>query len=47
MSAAAARLPSDLGAMLQALLESKVCTREEVCDFVREFTRDTLEYSAK
>jgi len=36
-----------LEAMLQALLECKVCTREEVRDFIKEFERETLQYSAK
>ena len=29
---------------LEALLEGKVCTREEVRDFVRELERDALQY---
>jgi len=36
-----------LEALLQALLNGKVCTREEVRDFVEELERDTLEYNAK
>jgi len=36
-----------LEAMLQALLEGKVCTREEVRDFIKELERDTLEYNAE
>lgn len=33
-----------LEALLQSLLEEKVCTREEVRDFVRELERDALQY---
>jgi hypothetical protein len=33
-----------LETMLQALLEAKVCTREEVRDFIRELERDALQY---
>ena len=33
-----------LETLLQALLEGKVCTREEVRDFVRELERDALQY---
>lgn len=33
-----------LETLLQALLEEKVCTREEVRDFVRELERDALQY---
>ncbi|HYB31907.1 MAG TPA: hypothetical protein VED45_00610 [Steroidobacteraceae bacterium] len=33
-----------LGTLLQALLDEKVCTREEVRDFVRELERDALQY---
>jgi hypothetical protein len=33
-----------LGALLQSLLEGKVCTREEVRDFVRELEREALQY---
>jgi hypothetical protein len=33
-----------LEGLLQALLEGKVCTREEVRDFVRELERDALQY---
>ena len=36
-----------LEALLQALLEGKECTREEVRDFIKELERDTLEYNAK
>jgi hypothetical protein len=33
-----------LETLLQALLEGKVCTREEVRDFVKELGRDALQY---
>lgn len=33
-----------LEGLLQALLEGKLCTREEVRDFVRELERDALQY---
>jgi hypothetical protein len=33
-----------LETLLQALLEAKVCTREEIRDFVRELERDALQY---
>lgn len=33
-----------LESLLQALLESNVCTREEVRDFVKELERDALRY---
>jgi hypothetical protein len=33
-----------LETLLQALLEAKVCTREEVRDFVKELERDALQY---
>jgi hypothetical protein len=33
-----------LEGLLQALLEGKVCTREEVRDFVKELERDALQY---
>jgi hypothetical protein len=33
-----------LETLLQALLESKICTREEVRDFVRGLERDALQY---
>jgi hypothetical protein len=33
-----------LEALLLALLEAKICTREEVRDFVRELERDALQY---
>ena len=32
-----------LGALLQALLEKELCTREEMRDFVRELERDALQ----
>jgi len=35
-----------LEAVLHALLEGEVCTREEVRDFVRELERDALQYEA-
>ena len=34
-----------LETLLQALLDGKVCTPEEVRDFVRELERDALQYS--
>jgi len=33
-----------LETLLQALLDGKVCSREEVRDFVRELERDALQY---
>jgi hypothetical protein len=33
-----------LETLLQALLEGKICTREEVRDFVRELEREALQY---
>ena len=33
-----------LETLLQALLEGKVCTREEVRDFVRDLESDSLQY---
>ena len=33
-----------LETLLQSLLEEKICTREEVRDFVRELERDALQY---
>lgn len=36
-----------LEAVLQALLEAKLCTREEVRDFVKELERDALQYEAE
>jgi hypothetical protein len=33
-----------LETLLQALLEGKVCTREEARDFVKELERDALQY---
>jgi hypothetical protein len=35
-----------LETLLQALLEGKLCTREEVRDFVRELEREALQYAA-
>ena len=36
-----------LEGLLHALLEGKVCTREEVRDFVRELEREALQYEAE
>lgn len=36
-----------LEAVLQALLEAKLCTREEVRDFLKELERDALQYEAE
>ena len=36
-----------LEGLLHALLEGKVCTREEIRDFVRELERDALQYEAE
>jgi hypothetical protein len=33
-----------LEALLQALLEGQLCSREEVRDFIRELERDSLQY---
>ena len=33
-----------LESLLQALLEGRVCTREEVRDFLRELEREALQY---
>ncbi|HVN47044.1 MAG TPA: hypothetical protein VMT66_17585 [Steroidobacteraceae bacterium] len=33
-----------LESLLQALLDGKICTPEEVRDFVRELERDALQY---
>jgi hypothetical protein len=33
-----------LETLLQALLEGRICTREEVRDFVRELEREALQY---
>lgn len=35
-----------LEGLLHALLEGKLCTREEVRDFVRELERDALQYES-
>ena len=35
-----------LEGLLHALLEGKMCSREEVRDFVRELERDALQYEA-
>ena len=40
----AVALRAHLEALLQSLLEEKICTREEVRDFVRELERDALQY---
>lgn len=36
-----------LEGLLHALLEEKLCTREEVRDFVRELEREALQYEAE
>ena len=36
-----------LEGLLHALLEGKLCTREEVRDFVRELERDALQFEAE
>lgn len=36
-----------LEALLQALLEGDVCTREEVRDFCRELEREALQYETE
>jgi hypothetical protein len=33
-----------LESLLQALLEGRICTREEVRDFLRELEREALQY---
>lgn len=40
----AVALRMHLEALLHALLEGGLCTREEVRDFVRELERDALQY---
>ena len=35
-----------LEGLLHALLEGRLCTREEVRDFVRELERDALQYES-
>ncbi|HEY2202697.1 MAG TPA: hypothetical protein VGH56_12490 [Solirubrobacteraceae bacterium] len=35
-----------LEGLLHALLEGRMCTREEVRDFVRELERDALQYES-
>lgn len=40
----AVALRINLEALLQAMLEGKLCTREEVRDFVKELERDALQY---
>jgi hypothetical protein len=36
-----------LAALLEALLEGGICTREEVRDFCRELEREALQYETK
>jgi len=36
-----------LETLLQSLLEGKLCTREEVRDFIRELEREVLQYGEK
>jgi hypothetical protein len=43
-TALAVALRVHLEALLQALLEGKICTREEVRDFIKELERDALQY---
>ncbi len=43
-TALAVALRVHLESLLQALLEEKVCTREEVRDFLRELEREALQY---
>jgi hypothetical protein len=43
-TALAVALRVHLESLLQALLEGKICTPEEVRDFVRELERDALQY---
>ncbi len=43
-TALAVALRVHLETLLQALLEEKVCTREEVRDFLRELEREALQY---
>jgi hypothetical protein len=40
----AVALRINLETLLQAMLEGKLCTREEVRDFVKELERDALQY---
>ncbi len=44
MTALAVALRVHLETLLQALLEEKLCTREEVRDFLRELEREALQY---
>jgi len=43
-TALAVALRVHLETLLQALLDGKICTREEVRDFVRELEREALQY---
>jgi hypothetical protein len=43
-TAVAVALRVHLEALLQSLLEGKLCTREEVRDFVKELEREALQY---
>jgi hypothetical protein len=43
-TALAVALRVHLETLLQALLEGRICTREEVRDFVRELERGALQY---
>jgi hypothetical protein len=42
----AVALRVELEGLLHALLEGRMCTREEVRDFVRELERDALQYES-
>jgi hypothetical protein len=43
-TALAVALRVHLETLLQALLEGKICTREDVRDFIRELEREALQY---
>jgi len=43
-TALAVALRVHLETLLQALLEGRICTREEVRDFVRQLEREALQY---
>ena len=43
-TAVAVALRVHLETLLQALLEGRICTREEVRDFLRELEREALQY---
>jgi hypothetical protein len=43
-TALAVALRAHLESLLQSLLEGKLCTREEVRDFVKELEREALQY---